>query len=680
MKTMSDSYALSNANTTPLVASLALADVVVYKTYLDHLNEMEIVPCPEYLLQKNINSIARFFKIERFVYAKNENNRDKLMSVFQAVSRCTGSVIMLINSTGDKIDFYTAVRTDDLNDLDDSATVLQKSFAGNFPGTTLAQVPGGNAIKQMLENIFANKSHKDQRKQISTITGVAGLRRKDERDDKQFIQGMEKLIDAMQGEKYSLLLIADPVHQVQIEQIRRGYETLYSELSPHQGHDLNFGENESQSVSNSISEGVSESINRSVSYTLSYTHGTNKSENKGSSHNFNVGFMGTGYSYNRNKSTSKGSSDSVGISKTDTQGTALGTSRQESRGDSQTTGQSRSIQLKFENKAIKNLLEKINAQLKRLDSSADTGMWNCSVYCLADNPSTSKIVASAYQALLRGENSSVEAGSITVWSAEKTGAVIPWLKAMHHPRLKMNNLEITPSSFISSAELAIHAGIPQTSVGGLPVFTMAAFGREVVVNRENAGSSAQGEIRLGQIYHMGKVDTTNTTDTIEDQAALPVCLNKDSLSSHTFITGSTGSGKSNTVYQLLDEIARQNARFTVIEPAKGEYKQVFGGRKDVAVFGINPQKSPLLRINPFRFPEDIHILEHLDRLVEIFNVCWPMYAAMPAVLKDSIEASYRAAGWDLRTSRNSFTPAIYPTFRELGKMTHFTQLQNASLV
>ena len=50
--------------------------------------------------------------------------------------------------------------------------------------------------------------------------------------------------------------------------------------------------------------------------------------------------------------------------------------------------------------------------------------------------------------------------------------------------------------------------------------------------------------------------------------------------------------------------------------------------------------NELLRINPFSFPKEIHIYEHLDRLVEIFNVCWPMYAAMPAILKDAIERAY----------------------------------------
>lgn len=48
--------------------------------------------------------------------------------------------------------------------------------------------------------------------------------------------------------------------------------------------------------------------------------------------------------------------------------------------------------------------------------------------------------------------------------------------------------------------------------------------------------------------------------------------------------------------------------------------------------------------------------------MEIFNVCWPMYAAMPAVLKDAIERAYVDAGWDLRKSRNRYSARLFPTF------------------
>lgn len=144
-----------------------------------------------------------------------------------------------------------------------------------------------------------------------------------------------------------------------------------------------------------------------------------------------------------------------------------------------------------------------------------------------------------------------------------------------------------------------------------------------------------------------------------------VFLEKNSLASHTFITGSTGSGKSNTVYRILGQARKSGTKFLVIEPAKGEYKNIFGNCKDVSVYGTNSELSPLVRINPFSFPKGIHIFEHLDRLVEIFNVCWPMYAAMPAVLKNAVEKSYEDCGWNLTESTNSYGENLYPQFSDI---------------
>ena len=139
-----------------------------------------------------------------------------------------------------------------------------------------------------------------------------------------------------------------------------------------------------------------------------------------------------------------------------------------------------------------------------------------------------------------------------------------------------------------------------------------------------------------------------------------ISLDIDDFCSHVFITGSTGSGKSNTIYQLIEKL-NSRAKFLVIEPAKGEYKKVFGGI--CRVYSTNSKMSELLKINPFSFPEDIHVLVHIDRLIEIFNACWPMYAAMPAVLKDAIERSYENVGWNLEYSKCE--PKCFPTFNDL---------------
>ena len=158
--------------------------------------------------------------------------------------------------------------------------------------------------------------------------------------------------------------------------------------------------------------------------------------------------------------------------------------------------------------------------------------------------------------------------------------------------------------------------------------------------------------QLGHVVNLDNVSPTNTVD-----------LGINSLASHTFVTGSTGCGKSNTVYLLLHSLKQSGRQFMVIEPAKGEYKNVFGHMQDVEVYGTNPNIMTMLKINPFAFPKGIHVEEHIDRLIDIFSACWPMYAAMPAVLKKSITNAYQSCGWDLYKSKSVFD--IYPTFKDV---------------
>lgn len=212
---------------------------------------------------------------------------------------------------------------------------------------------------------------------------------------------------------------------------------------------------------------------------------------------------------------------------------------------------------------------------------------------------------------------------------------------------------------VSGKELAIYMGLPKKSISGVPVIECASFGRNVLYAEDIRDGK---KIDFGAIHHM------------YDDESGRVLLDKNNLTSHAFITGSTGAGKSNAIYQLIRNICfevideSERTHFMVIEPAKGEYKDIFGGYDDVMVLGTNPYKSKLLRINPFSFPEDIHILEHIDRLIEIFNVCWPMYAAMPAVLKEAIERAYEISGWNLNSSKCVYGAGekrIFPNFLDV---------------
>jgi DNA helicase HerA-like ATPase len=313
--------------------------------------------------------------------------------------------------------------------------------------------------------------------------------------------------------------------------------------------------------------------------------------------------------------------------------------------------------LTLHDKSIEDTLERINKQLKRIDEFESLGMYECAAYFLSDDQYAAEVAASTYKGLMRGESSGIEIAAINSWGGdqkEKTELISQYVKNFIHPVFSYNgptgNIEVTPCSLVSGNELAIHMGLPRRSVCGLPVIEHADFGKEIVTYD---GTQRSQGINLGKIFNMGSTGNSK------------VSLDKDSLAMHTFVTGSTGSGKSNTVYEMIRQLGTLGVNYLVIEPAKGEYKNVFGSKSDVQVYGTNPQYTNLLRINPFKFPKGIHILEHIDRLIEIFNVCWPMYAAMPAVLKEAVLQAYESCGWDLAESRNQYSDNLFPTFSDL---------------
>lgn len=661
-----------------LIASMNKADIIVQKKYLAQLANYEVIPVAETIRNIELNKIARFYKLEQFVFDKTENTRDKLVSVFQSVAAVGASLVVLINSSSTEIDYYIGVRSIKKNPAE-AHEILYKSLCANFPGISFktykdTAVPTNYSqcilsksdIEQVSEDVFAvNKLNAGQQKSIASITGIAGLRAEQETQEQKFVQGIEKVIDAMRGERYSLLLIAEPIPTSEVQTIKRGYENLYSAIKPFENTVLTYGENESESVTATYSHGITDTINHSITNTITQTEGRTystthtESGTKGFSIGLGLGGMippvgifgnaGFNKSHTSGISSIEGTNSSRSNAYGTTEGTSKGVSETKSDATTKGTGASRTLQISFENKAVKKMMDTIDAQLERIDTAGSVGMWSCAAYCIADTPIVSEMAAAAYYSVIRGEDSYLETGAITQWSGSNLVQVADYLKKMLHPIVDVNGSEMPAASFISTKELAIHAGFPEKSVAGLPVRTVASFGREVVSSVTDNGINC----KLGTVYHIGKEENKI------------VCLNTNSLASHTFITGSTGSGKSNTIYQILTEAKKSRCRFLVIEPAKGEYKHIFGMQDGVAVYGTNPALTPLLRVNPFKFPKGIHILEHLDRLVEIFNVCWPMYAAMPAVLKEAVERSYQDAGWDLTESKNPYGENLYPSFADV---------------
>ena len=82
-------------------------------------------------------------------------------------------------------------------------------------------------------------------------------------------------MDAMEGEKYTALFLAEPVSNEMQAAIRSGYENLYSSLSPFRKSTWSYTENESTSVMESLCSGTSHTVSKNVTTTT--TEGTSRS-------------------------------------------------------------------------------------------------------------------------------------------------------------------------------------------------------------------------------------------------------------------------------------------------------------------------------------------------------------------------------------------------------------------
>lgn len=426
-------------------------------------------------------------------------------------------------------------------------------------------------------------------------------------------------------------------------------------------------------VSNSVTDTVSNALSNTFSETVGESVATNIARSVASSTSKAISStVGKSIANTLGKAVSNTLSATSGIYKGVNLGANVGANFARSSNVTATVGKNEGIVQHFTNYNIKHLLENLELQMKRLEQSTALGMWDFAAYVLSEDQNVANNVAYSYLALTQGEKSYMTQTAVNLWRgdmgerSDDAKEICSYIRELRHPvfalspaltsEVPISNVYppiVTPTTSLSGKELAYSLNFPQRSIAGLPVISCTEFGRDIVTY--DLGDKKGKKINLGKVFHMNHVEKLNTDISLE------------SLSSHVFITGSTGSGKSNTVYKIIDEALRNDVKFMVIEPAKGEYKNIFGNDQDVTVYGTNPELSELLRIDPFSFPKGIHVYEHMDRLVEIFNVCWPMYAAMPAVLKHAIEKSYEDCGWDLVKSRNEFGRDYYPTFADVAR-------------
>lgn len=614
------------------------------KKYLARLNDMQIAALPDLLpAEEDFVDNVRLYHITEMVYQKGESVTDKFTTIYNTLSIYRDSVFILMDSDGKKTDFYLGVRNNEENEAIKRSTVtlgdtLRSTLIGHFPGAKLHH-EDRKKIVSLSDQILHQKN-------VVSVSVVGSNKIQDMQTNEKFVQGLEKLALAMQGRKYMGIILAENQSPQMIQQLRKNYQDLYTSLSSYQKIQFSSGDSKSVSKSKSFSE----------------MDGKQKASMIAGAAVSLIGIgAGASLSPEPNAMLSWSMLGGQIAGQLNTFISALAPNEQISESTSTNTSTT------TENKEVSELLQSIDDSLKRIDEFDSYGMWNIASYFLSDDMSSAEIAASNYRSLMNGDHSGRELSAINSWRSDDAQAadhfsdLTMYLSRFLHPRFIYVDSEINPvltdaTTSISGKELGLHMGLPRATVSGLPVIEHAEFAKEVVAYRlfdRDRVVRPEDRMMLGKVFDLGQI----TSKVVE--------LENKSLNMHTFITGSTGSGKSNTVYQMLNELYQDKIPFLVIEPAKGEYKDVFGHFKDVNVYSTNPKIAELIHLNPFMFPDSIHVLEHVDGLVEIFNVCWPMYDAMSAFLKDAILRSYETLGWDLGASAFEGEEIRYPDFEIL---------------
>ena len=499
------------------------------KKYLSRLTEMEIAPVGELLpLEEDLIDNVRMYHITEMVYEKGESVTDKFTTVFNTLSTYNATVFIVMESDGKKSNFYVGVRNNELDVTKKRSTVtlgdtLKNALIGHFPGIKIE-----NADRSQIA-VLSDKINSQQN--MASVSVVGNIRNQKDQQNEQFTQGLEKLALAMQGRQYIALIVAEnqPPQAVQI--LRKEYQDLYTKLSPLQKVQTSDSRSDSTSRSKSFAE----------------MDGKQKAAMIGGAVASLAGSLG-GAALGLTKSGVAAGIGAVGGSMLGGQiaGQFNGFINSLAPSEQVSYSYSTSKSTTMENKTVTDLMQLLDESLKRTNEFDSYGIWNVAGYFISDDMSAAEIAASNYRSLMNGENSGREVSAINSWRQNDLSIpgnysdLTTYLSRFAHPKFIYGhdggyNVYTDASTVISGKELGLHLGLPRATISGLPVIQHAEFGKEVITYHlfsKEEELNPDERITLGRVFDLGQI----TNKKVE-------LINK-SLNMHTFITGSTGSGKS----------------------------------------------------------------------------------------------------------------------------------------
>ena len=128
---------------------------------------------------------------------------------------------------------------------------VENAMKGQFPGIKTTDY----TIEEMEEITAGMKA-----KSISAVSCVANSRAHTIESNQNFVQGLEKLVLSMQGEKYTGVIIANGTTTDQLRELRKGYESIYTQMSAHATVQMNYTSNKAFNYTYTNTEGKNRTV------------------------------------------------------------------------------------------------------------------------------------------------------------------------------------------------------------------------------------------------------------------------------------------------------------------------------------------------------------------------------------------------------------------------------------
>ena len=219
--------------------------------------------------------------------------------------------------------------------------LLKSAIRGNFRGSKIEEVSPEEMV-EIFDRMQTNSNNRNRK--YASVIGTPGI---NESEDKKSFQGVDRLVDVMQGDDFGLCILAKPLSKRAIKKIEDDLYQIYNSLSTFSKISLQEGENQSKGTS--ISKGTSDS----VSYGENTTKGTNYSKTTGTSQTTGTSesktagsTKGTNYSESQTEGKSWGKTEGTNAGKSSTTGTNSSSgsnSGSSSSGTNQSKGTSKSV-------------------------------------------------------------------------------------------------------------------------------------------------------------------------------------------------------------------------------------------------------------------------------------------------------------------------------------------------